>query len=197
MASAMAIITLALAAGELVRIGVEPLRLRAEADQLQQLHDARARPALARRPCAASATSLICCSIVCSGLSEVIGSWKIIAMRSPRILAQARLGVAPTSSWPVKRDRAAGGWLAERIGQELQDRERRHRLAGAGLADQRQGLALAEGEEACFYRFRTARLAACRKRRSLVRSLRCRSGRWPPLPGRSCGGRRRRAPPRR
>jgi hypothetical protein len=31
--------------------------------------------------------SLICFSMLCSGLSEVIGSWKIIAMRLPRMRA--------------------------------------------------------------------------------------------------------------
>ena len=49
-----------------------------------------------------SSTSLICFSTRCSGFSDVIGSWKIIAMRSPRIFA-SRSSDAPTSSSPSKR----------------------------------------------------------------------------------------------
>ena len=76
---------LALAARELVREGVEALLGLADADLVQQLEHAR-RAALAR-PCAgaASSTSPTCLSMVCSGLSDVIGSWKIMEMRSPRI----------------------------------------------------------------------------------------------------------------
>ena len=35
-------------------------------------------------------TSAICCSIVCSGLSEVIGSWKIIETAPPRKTRKTR-----------------------------------------------------------------------------------------------------------
>ena len=44
----------------------------------QQLERARARAASPVRPLCRISTSLTCRSIVCSGLSEVIGSWKII-----------------------------------------------------------------------------------------------------------------------
>ena len=40
----------------------------------------------------------------------------------------------------------AGRMPRRRIGQQLEDRQRRHRFAGAGFADQRHGLALADVE---------------------------------------------------
>ena len=61
-----------------------------------------------------SSTSLICFSTRCSGFSDVIGSWKIIAMRSPRIFASRSSG-APTSSSPSKRMRP-DGWRAAGYG---------------------------------------------------------------------------------
>ena len=45
----------------------------------------------------------------------------------------------------VERD-GARRMTRRRIGQELEDRQRRYRLAGAGFADQRHGLALADIE---------------------------------------------------
>ena len=38
-----------------------------------------------------------------NGLSDVIGSWKIIAMRLPRIRAHLRVATAPSRSWPSNR----------------------------------------------------------------------------------------------
>ena len=82
--------------------------------------------------------------MVCSGLSDVIGSWKIIEMRSPRTACscagfelQEVLALEPDFARRVR----GGG-----IGQQLQDRQRRDGLAGAGLADQRHRLALADAE---------------------------------------------------
>src|SRR5947207_15837574 len=49
-----------------------------------------------------SNVSATCFSSVCSGFSEVIGSWKIIAMRLPRI-SRSRAGALPTNSSPAKR----------------------------------------------------------------------------------------------
>ncbi len=45
---------------------------------------ARARAASPRMPLCSSRISPICFSIVCSGLSDVIGSWKMIVMSLPR-----------------------------------------------------------------------------------------------------------------
>ena len=38
----------------------------------------------------------------CSGLSDVIGSWKTIATRLPRTVRMVEAG-APSSSWPSSR----------------------------------------------------------------------------------------------
>jgi hypothetical protein len=82
---------LALAAGELVRIGIRAA-----------FPDRGCRPRSAVPACASRALpagrhaamqfriSPICCSIVCSGLSEVIGSWKIMVMSLPRTLRISR-----------------------------------------------------------------------------------------------------------
>ena len=52
---------------------------------------------LARRPRPTARVQLIstsstCCSIVCSGLSDVIGSWKIMEILLPLILRNAPCG---------------------------------------------------------------------------------------------------------
>ena len=49
-------------------------------------------------------------SIRCSGLSEVMGSWKTMAMRLPRIW-RSRVRDAPSSSSPAKR-MLPEGWRA-------------------------------------------------------------------------------------
>ena len=131
---------LALAARELVRDrrrAASPLR---GCRPARSSSSVRLRAASRVRPLCRISTSLTCRSIVCSGLSEVIGSWKII---DDAVAAHARSSSragAPTSSWPWKRMLPVG-WLRHRVGQELQDRQRRHRLARARFADQRQGLA--------------------------------------------------------
>ena len=114
-----------------------------------------ARPAAAARGCArgrplrlrclcTSRTSLTCFSMVCSGFSEVMGSWKIMAIRLPRT-ARSTVSLAPSSSWPWNWMLPLG-MPRRRIGQELQDRQRRHRLAGAALAHQAERLATVEIE---------------------------------------------------
>ena len=135
---------LALAAGQLVRIAAEP-----------RLPDRECRPGRAIRRCAARAASPvsprcssrispICFSIVCSGLSEVIGSWKMMVMSLPRTSRISRSGMRQQFA-ALEHDRA-GRMVRRRIGQQLHHRQRRHRLAGAGLADQRHRLALADVE---------------------------------------------------
>ena len=56
----------------------------------------------------------------------------------------AASGAAPIICCPSSRMRA--GRIAAAVRQQLQQRQRRHRLAGAGLAHQRQGLAAIERE---------------------------------------------------
>ena len=83
--------------------------------------------------------SAICVPMVSTGLRLVIGSWKIIAILWPR---SARISSfeSVVSSAPVEADRAADDAAGLRRDQP-QDRQRRHRLAAAGLADDAERLA--------------------------------------------------------
>ena len=106
--------------------------------------------------------SVIWSPIRITGLSEVIGSWKIIDIRLPRM---PRI-VSSSSAEQVgafQRDGAADD-LAGRVRHQPHDGERGHALAAAGFADDRQRLAAADverdvvdrleqpgiGEEHCF-----------------------------------------------
>ena len=60
---------------------------------------------------------------------------------------------------PSKQMLLPGPWLAIGYWQELHDRERRHRFAGAGLAYKSEGLAFFQLERHAFDRF-DARVAA-------------------------------------
>ena len=60
----------------------------------------RARAASPVMPRWSSRISLICFSIVCRGLSEVIGSWKMMVMSLPRTRRMSRSGIV-SSSWPL------------------------------------------------------------------------------------------------
>ena len=62
----------------------------------------RARAIAPRMPLCSSNISPICASIVCSGLSEVIGSWKMIEMSLPRI-SRISFSAACNRSRPRKR----------------------------------------------------------------------------------------------
>ena len=62
----------------------------------------RARAIAPRMPLCSSRISPICASIVCSGLSEVIGSWKMIEMSLPR-MSRISFSDAVSSSRPLKR----------------------------------------------------------------------------------------------
>ena len=71
-------------------------------DLIEQLEGSRrARPA-SLMPLCSTSTSVIWREIRRYGLSEVIGSWKIIASRTPRIRFSSRAGRF-RSSWPRKR----------------------------------------------------------------------------------------------
>ena len=135
---------LALPAGQLVRIGAEPrLRHRGCRPGSGARRCARV-PAGPRTPPCSIRISPICCSIVCSGLSEVIGSWKMIEMSLPRIARSSRSGSCSRSR-PLKRI-CPDGMMRGRVGQQLHHRQRAHRFAGAGFADQRHALALVDPE---------------------------------------------------
>jgi hypothetical protein len=79
-----------------------------------------------------------------TGFSAVIGSWKTIAMRAPRSLAEAgRRGSHQLLA--LQPDRAGRqGELA--LGEQAHDRGGGDGLAGAGLAHDAQGLAAGDRE---------------------------------------------------
>ena len=90
-----------------------------------------------------SSGSMICSPIERTGLSEVIGSWKIMAISRPRTLAHLLVGeleqiAALEQDAPA--DDAAGG-----LGEQPHDGQRRHRLAAAGLAHDGDDLAAVDG----------------------------------------------------
>ena len=129
---------LALAARELVREGVEPVRRLGNADLLQQLERAlargRARQALVQDQ-----------HLVHLPLDRVQR-----VERGHRLLEDHRDAVAAHVQKVARRRAdqlaaleadAAVGMVGHRVGQELQDRQRRHRLARARFAHHRQGLA--------------------------------------------------------
>ena len=77
--------------------------------------------------------------MVITGLSEVIGSWKIIEMSRPR-MARISSSASCEEVDAVEADRAADD-AAGRIGDQPHQRQRGHALAAAGFADDRQRLA--------------------------------------------------------
>ena len=78
-----------------------------------------------------------------TGLSAVIGSWKIIAMRAQR---SARSRAAPAAQQVLALEQHARRRPAGWPGQQPHDRLRGHRLARAGLADEAEDLAAAAPE---------------------------------------------------
>ena len=86
--------------------------------------------------------SIICSPMRSTGFSVISGSWKIIAMRSPRswrICSSLYL----RRSWPLKR--TSPSTTSPGIDQ-AQQREAGHGLARAGLADQAHDFASAHGQ---------------------------------------------------
>ncbi len=77
--------------------------------------------------------------MVRTGLSEVIGSWKIMAMRLPR-MSRISASLSASEIDALEAD-AAGNGAAEPVRQQAQHGERRHALAAAGFADDAQRLA--------------------------------------------------------
>ena len=84
-------------------------------------------------------TSSICSPTRITGLSAVIGSWKIIAMRSPAQAAEVR-GRLLQQIVAFQQD-AAGRRRELSLRQQAHDGVRRHRFAGAGFADDADDLA--------------------------------------------------------
>ena len=98
---------LAHAARQLMRIIVEPARRVGHADLLQQLQRACACRAPRQRRCGCRNTSTIWSPTVATGLSELIGSWKIMPISLPRTSLHLALRTGPRdrgrSSEPRRR----------------------------------------------------------------------------------------------
>ena len=133
---------LALAARELVRIGAEPALGIRQIDQAQQFEGALAR----RRGGHVLVDEKRLADLPLERVQRV--------ERGHRLLEDHRDAIAAHLAQLLRRGadqllagkadaalRAVGG---ERVGQQLQDRQRGHTLARAALADQRQGLAAIE-----------------------------------------------------
>ncbi len=90
---------LPLAAGELVRVGVDPPLGLGDADEAQELDDARAGLGLRAGRDGSAAARPAGRRSGRAGSSEVIGSWKIMVILSPRILLSSRSG-SPRISRP-------------------------------------------------------------------------------------------------
>src|SRR5881397_1437802 len=99
----------------------------------------RARAAVGAIPRCVSSPSVIWRPIVSTGLSEVMGSWKIIAISLPD--APHRFFVQRQEVAPLEEDAAADD-AAGRRRHEPHDRERADRFAAARLTDERDRLAL-------------------------------------------------------
>ena len=82
--------------------------------------------------------SITCSPIDRTGLSEVIGSWKIIEMSRPRI---SRISSSERSSRSAAVEQDAALRHPPGLGEQAHDRERGDRLAAAGLADKGDDLA--------------------------------------------------------
>ncbi len=130
---------LAHAAGELMRILVEPPARVGDAAPGRASRCARSSAARQGTPQCRTTFSAICVPMVSTGLRLVIGSWKIIEILWPRMLAHLLVGERGQLA-PVEAHRAGDDAAGLRRDQP-QDRQRRHRLAAAGLADDAERLA--------------------------------------------------------
>ena len=135
---------LAHAAREPVRIVVEALLGRRDAHAAQHLDRLRLRLRARQLAGGAGCTSTIWSPTVNAGLSEVIGSWKIIEMRLPRSSRISAVGQLEQVD-ALEQDLAAGD-APGRLRHEAHDRQRRDALAAARLADDAERAARFERE---------------------------------------------------
>ena len=121
-----------------------------------------------------SITSMICRPTVSTGLSEVAGSWKIIATRRPRT---ARIATSGSASRSCSSSRTEPPAMRPAARQQAHDRQRGHRLAAARFADQREALAAPQLEADAVdrvHRCRAGRRARCAGLRPRARRRRAR-----------------------
>ena len=143
---------LALPAGKLVRSSGRPDAASRPTRSSTRVRPARAPPPRScARPCSRSG-SIRMRPIVCRGLSEDIGSWKIICMR--RRSGRTRALVERGDVAAVEDDRAG------RRRDEPEQRAAERGLAGAGLADDADGLAAADRDVDAVQHRRRGRAAA-------------------------------------
>ncbi len=121
---------LAHAAGELVRIGVEPARRVGNARPSRAPRSSVPGRRFARRGSCAAIASRIWSAMVSTGFSVIIGSWNTIAMRRPRTRRSASFGEAD-ELLALEPDRA-GDDPAGRI-DEAEEREAGDALARARI----------------------------------------------------------------
>ena len=129
----------------------------------QQLDRALARRAPRQPDVQRAALRSIWKPTVNTGFSDVIGSWKIIEMSAPRSRAARRRR-------QLQRVAAAVEDAARRVDdrvlrrQQAQDRQRRHRLAAARFADQRDGAFARDVEGDALHRLERSSSRSMRKR---------------------------------
>ena len=110
---------------------------------------ARSSAAAREAPLWRVSTSAICEPTVKAGLRLVIGSWKIIDMRLPRM--RAIVAIRQRQQIGAGEAHALGGAMAA-AREQAHDRERGHRLAAAGFADQAMRLALLDPQRGAAHR---------------------------------------------
>ena len=134
---------LALAAGELVGVVADAVLGVGEGDLVHGGEDARSLTAARlSEGWWARTASAICSPMRMTGLSAVMGSWKIMAMSRPRRRRMESSGRVMRSVESNKM-RAGGSGLR---GEKAQDGERGGGFAGAGFAYQAEGSAGGDGE---------------------------------------------------
>ena len=124
---------LAHAAGQLMRVFLDALLRLGNADEFEHLDRALDAPARGSCPWWRMSASEIWRPTVITGLSDVIGSWKIIEMSLPR-MSRICVFVELQGDRALEFDRAVDD-AARRIWDQAQQRERRNRLAAARFAD--------------------------------------------------------------
>ena len=134
---------LPLAAGELVRIGAEALFRIADADLMQQLERAPVR--LLVGDAAVDLQDLA--DLPLDRVQRVQRRHRLLEDHRDLVAADlSKVALVVVDEVLAAIEHRAAGMAGGRIGQELQDRQRRDRLARAALADQRQRLALVDVE---------------------------------------------------
>ena len=148
---------LALAAGQLMRIGAEPRLRIGNADLAEHLDDPRPRrsagePAMQKQNFA---------DLLFDRMQRVERRHRLLEHDGDVVAAHAaHVAFAERQEIAALEQDRAGRMPRRRIGQQLEDRQRGHRFAGAGFADQRHGLAVADVERNAVDRQRLAAAVA-------------------------------------